>query len=200
LNTFWNYYCFVFRINLPWCCHMKTHKFFQNVKYACMHLTWFFHFILIMQIGEILHNTKCFWIAFDKFSFIPILFFAHESNVQKCFLGSIFTHLLHYFISILQIEELLHNTKCFWETFDKFCLSFWLGEQNQLIRKKKLELKVEWKKKQLKITCWQFEIQLKKLELEGKEMELKRQEVETCNLQFQLKLAHNFALKNFKLK
>jgi hypothetical protein len=38
------------------------------------------------------------------------------------------------------------------------------------------------------------------MELEGKEMEWKRQEVETCNLQFQLKLAHNFALKNFKLK
>jgi len=38
------------------------------------------------------------------------------------------------------------------------------------------------------------------MELKGKEMEWKRQEVETCNLQFQLKLAHNFALKNFKLK
>jgi hypothetical protein len=106
-----------------------------------------------MQIGEILHNTKCFWIAFDKFypSFIPILFFANESNVQKCFLGSIVTHLLHYFFSILQIEELLHNTKCFWETFDKSCPSFFLGEQNQLTRKKKLELRVEWKNKQLKI-------------------------------------------------
>jgi len=146
-NTFWNYYCFVFRINLPWCCHMKTHKFFQNVQYACVHLTWLFHFILIMQIGEILHNTKCFWIALDKPcpNFIPILFFAHESNVPKCFLESIITHLLHYFISILQIEELLHNTKCFWETFDKSCPSFLLGEQNQLTRKKKLELKVEWK-------------------------------------------------------
>jgi hypothetical protein len=69
---------------------------------------------------------KVFWIAFDKScpSFIPILIFAHESNVQKCFLGSTFTHLLHYFISILQIEELLYNTKCFWETFDKSCPSF----------------------------------------------------------------------------
>jgi hypothetical protein len=63
-----------------------------------------------------------------------------------------------------------------------------------------LELKVEWKNTQLKIKGWQFEIQLKKLQLEGKEMEWKRQEVETCNLQFQLKLAHNFALKDFKLK
>jgi hypothetical protein len=42
---------------------------------------------------------------------------------------------------------------------------------------------------QLKIKGWQF----------GKEMALKRQ-FETCNLQFQLKLTHNFALKNFKLK
>jgi hypothetical protein len=94
-----------------------------------------------MQIGEILHNSKCFWIAFDKScpSFILISFFAHESNVQKCFLGSIFTHLPHYFISILQIEELFHNTKCFWETFDKFCPSFLFGEQNQLTRKMKLE-------------------------------------------------------------
>jgi hypothetical protein len=68
-----------------------------------------------------------------------------------------------------------------------------------LIGEKKLELKVEWNKKQLKTKGWQFEIQLKKLELKGKEMELKRQEMETCNLQFQLKLTHNFALKKFKL-
>jgi hypothetical protein len=44
-----------------------------------------------MQIGEILHNTKCFWIAFDKSypSFIPILFFANESNVQNASLEAL---------------------------------------------------------------------------------------------------------------
>lgn len=100
---------------------------------------------------------------------VSFQFYSLHMKVQKCFLGSIFIQLLHYFISILQIEELLHNTKCFGETFDKSCPSFLLGEQNQLT-KKKLELKVELNNKQSKIKGWQLEIQLKKLELEGKEM------------------------------
>jgi hypothetical protein len=70
----------------------KHTSFFKMLSMHDVHLTWFFHFILVMQ--------------FDKScpSFISISFFAHESNVKKCFPESIFTHLLHYFISVLQIE------------------------------------------------------------------------------------------------
>jgi hypothetical protein len=53
---------------------------------------------------------------------------------------------------------------------------------------------------QLKIKGWQFELQLKKLELEGKEMALKRQEVETCNLSISTQTNSQLCIKKFQAK
>jgi hypothetical protein len=71
----------------------------------------------LWKLESFLHFFFCFFVeAIDKssFSFIPIWIFAHENSIEKSFCGCT---LHNYFITVLQIGELLHSTKCFWEAF-----------------------------------------------------------------------------------
>ncbi len=96
-----------------------------SIQFHCLHLTVVLKSFLY-TILQLFHFNCAYWKVFctfflggeaiDKsgFSFIPIWIFAHENSVEKSFLGCT---LHNYFITVLQIGELLHNTKCFWESF-----------------------------------------------------------------------------------